>query len=125
MLRLYSSDDFEVVLLLVPLLVLLVPPLVLPLVLLPASAFGLSLDASPEADEGLPSSSPLEPLEFPDLPEPRLSVTYQPLPLKITPTGCNTRRMGPCPQSRHSVSGSDITGCIFSNRSPQFLHWYS
>ena len=48
----------------------------------------------------------------------RLSVMYQPLPLKITPTGWNTLRIGPYPQLTHSVSGSAVTGCIFSNRSP-------
>ena len=85
------------------------------------SVFGLSV----EADAGLASSSLLEELEPPDLPELRLSVTYQPLPLKMTPTGCSTRRIGPCPHSMHSVSESAVTGCIFSNRCPQFLQAYS
>ena len=87
------------------------------------SAFGLS--SVEAATSGLLSSPPFEELEPPDLPELRLSVTYQPLPLKITPTGCKTRRIGPWPQSSHTLSGSEVTGCIRSNRCPQFLHWYS
>lgn len=35
----------------------------------------------------------------------RLSVTYQPDPLKTIPTGCGTRWMGP-PHSEQVVSGS-------------------
>jgi len=35
----------------------------------------------------------------------RLSVLYQPLPLKITPTGCNPRRTEP-PHASHVVSGA-------------------
>jgi hypothetical protein len=55
----------------------------------------------------------------------RLSVMYQPEPLKITPTGWSTRLTGPPPQFRHSVSGSAVMDCIFSKRVWQFLHSYS
>src|SRR4051812_37943559 len=55
----------------------------------------------------------------------RLSVMYHPEPLKITPTGCITRRIGPLPQLRHSVKGSAVIDCIFSKRVLQFLHSYS
>lgn len=64
-----------------------------------------------------PSSVELEDL--------RLSVMYQPLPLKITPTGWKMRWIGPLPQFTHSVSGSAVIGCIFSKRLAQFLHSYS
>lgn len=86
------------------------------------SAFGDSPSAEAGFESSLPLLDVLEPLLLFEL---RLSVMYQPLPLKITPTGCSTRRMGPCPQRAHSVSGSAVTGCIFSNRCPQFLHAYS
>ena len=78
----YSSEDAAGVLVLLDVLE----------VLELLSAFGLS---SVEAASVLPSSLPLEELDPPDLPELRLSVTYHPLPLKMTPTGCSTRRMGP------------------------------
>jgi hypothetical protein len=40
----------------------------------------------------------------------RLSVIYQPLPLKITPTGWNTRRSALFPHTGHSFSGSAVIG---------------
>ena len=40
------------------------------------------------------------------LAELRLSVMYQPLPLKITPTGWYTLRIGPLPQFRQTTNGS-------------------
>ena len=55
----------------------------------------------------------------------RLSVMYQPLPLKMTPTGWNTRRTGPFPHTSHSVSGSAVKGCTLSKREPHDLHSYS
>ena len=63
-----------------------------------------------------------EPSEPVDL---RLSVMYQPEPLKIMPTGCKTRRTGPPPQFSHTVSGSEVMDWSFSKRFWQFLHSYS
>ncbi len=77
----------------------------------------LSLLSSLLADEDLSASGALA--DF------LLSVIYQPLPLKITPTGWKMRRIGPCPQFMHSVMGSAVIGCTFSNRVPHDLHSYS
>lgn len=48
----------------------------------------------------------------------RLSLTYQPEPLKTMPTGCGTRRIGP-PHSGHSVKGSSANFWKKSNECPQ------
>jgi hypothetical protein len=54
----------------------------------------------------------------------RLSVTYQPEPLKMTPTGCNTRRVSP-PQFGHTRMGSSLNDCSLSNRWRHVPHSYS
>jgi hypothetical protein len=40
--------------------------------------------------------------------EPRLSVTYQPDPLKTIPAGWNTRRTFPSSPQRQTLSGSSL-----------------
>jgi hypothetical protein len=54
----------------------------------------------------------------------RLSVMYQPEPLKIIPTGWMTRRQGP-PQLGQTCTGSSVTFWRRSNRFPQDPHSYS
>lgn len=54
----------------------------------------------------------------------RLSVMYQPEPLKITPTGCSTRRVSP-PQLGQTRIGSSLIDCNFSKRWRQARHSYS
>jgi hypothetical protein len=54
----------------------------------------------------------------------RLSVTYQPEPLKTMPAGNNTRRTGP-PHSGQSVSAGSENRCDRSIRFLQAEHSYS
>jgi hypothetical protein len=54
----------------------------------------------------------------------RLSVTYQPEPLKMIPTGWNTRRTDP-PHSGQVVSGASAKLWRASKRFLHFAHSYS
>jgi hypothetical protein len=54
----------------------------------------------------------------------RLSVTYQPLPLKTIPTGCSTRRSAP-PQPSWLVRGESEKLCLTSMRPWQLAQAYS
>lgn len=54
----------------------------------------------------------------------RLSVTYQPDPLKMIPTGWNTRLVEP-PQVGQTLIGSSSTRWRISNRFEQLWHSYS
>ncbi len=55
--------------------------------------------------------------------EPRLSVRYNPEPLKTTPTAENTLRSRPL-QAGHTVSASSLNFCTASRPSPHSVHWY-